>query len=168
MDINWVNLSQWSLVLKIYTAGPLYRDFFVLQILNFTSDKNGYYRCQIFVNNSVSQYSPYVWLYATDNSSCTQHQPYFKSANPPLCAHFNTNTYSIPTTNFSLSSTSETIIATYSFSSIQSIMTSPKSDMSFAAIVTTTSQVAIGSVAFIAGILGALVLTLGILVIYHI
>ena len=30
-------------------AGPLYRDFY------FSSDKNGYYWCQIVVNNSISQ-----------------------------------------------------------------------------------------------------------------
>ena len=35
--------------------GPLYRDKFILVINNFTSDKNGYYLCQIIVNNSISQ-----------------------------------------------------------------------------------------------------------------
>ena len=31
-------------------AGPLYRDTFILSINNFSSDKNGYYWCQIYAS----------------------------------------------------------------------------------------------------------------------
>ena len=76
-------------------VGPLYRDIFFLIINNFTSDKNGYYWCQIFVNNSGSQPSQYAWFYATDSSSCMQ-RSYFVYANPPDCAQFHAK--SLPTT----------------------------------------------------------------------
>ena len=70
--------------------GPLYRDRFILIINNFKSDNNGYYWCQIFVNNSVSQPSQHAWFYATDNSSCMQ-RSYFVLVSPPNCAQFHTN-----------------------------------------------------------------------------
>ena len=71
--------------------GPLYRDMFSLIINNFTSEKNGYYWCQIFVNNSGSQPSQYAWFYAADNSSCMRRNSYFVPVNPPNCAQFHTN-----------------------------------------------------------------------------
>ena len=74
--------------------GHLYRDTFSLIINNFTSDKNGYYWCQIFVNNSISQPSQYAWFYAADSSSCTQ-QSYFEIASKSEieCAVFQNNTF---------------------------------------------------------------------------
>ena len=72
-------------------AGPLYRDTYILVIHNFTSDKNGYYWCQIYVNNSISQPSQYAWFYAADSSSCTQ-QSHFKVTNEPQCAYVHSDT----------------------------------------------------------------------------
>ena len=70
------------------SAGPLYRDIFILFINNFSSDKNGYYWCQIVVNNSISQLSQYyAWFYAANSSSCTQ-QHHFKLNIEPKCAYF--------------------------------------------------------------------------------
>ena len=56
-------------------------------INNFSSDKNGSYWCQIYVNNSISQPSQYAWFYAADSSSCTQ-QHHFKLNIEPQCAYF--------------------------------------------------------------------------------
>ena len=68
----------------------IYRDAFFLVITNFTPDKNGYYWCQIVVNGTVSQPSQYVWIYAADNSSCTQPVP-FVLMGEPQCAVFSIN-----------------------------------------------------------------------------
>ena len=69
------------------STGPLYRDVFILVIFNFTSEKNGYYWCQINVNNSISQPSQFAWFYAADSSSCT-HQNHFILTSEPQCAYF--------------------------------------------------------------------------------
>ena len=66
---------------------------FSLYINNFTSDKNGYYWCQIVVNGSSLEPSQhYAWLYADDSSSCMQ-QFYFRKADEAQCANM---TYSMP------------------------------------------------------------------------
>ena len=80
--------------------GPIYRDPFTLVIHNFTSDKNGYYWCQIFVNHSVSQPLQYAWFYAADNSTCVQllQQPYFEILRNPQYAEFYLDTNQIHTT----------------------------------------------------------------------
>jgi hypothetical protein len=59
--------------------GPLYRDTFSLNILNFTSDKNGYYWYQLFINGSSYQPSQYAWFYA-DYDIHMQTQGHFKYA----------------------------------------------------------------------------------------
>ena len=69
------------------TYSLLYNDAFTLNIFNFSSDKNGYYWCQIYVNNSVSQPSQYAWFYAAHSSLCSQ-QSHFKIASEPQCAEF--------------------------------------------------------------------------------
>ena len=160
MNIIFSHLKLLGIALLVHS---LYRDMFILIISNFTSDKDGYYLCQIFVNNSVSQRSPYIWLYTADNS-CVQQRIYFRHANPPMCAHFSTVNNRTPTTNFRsvASSTPELkTIHTYNFSFIQSITVSPNLVTSFTTEVPTTSQVAIGSEIYIAGVFGALVLILG-------
>ena len=80
-------------------TGPLYRDAFILSINNFSSDKNGYYWCQMYVNNSVSQPSQYAWFYAADSSSCTQ-QHHFKIASEQQeqCADFYSDTNQVSAT----------------------------------------------------------------------
>ena len=72
-------VSMTSLVFQNCSTGPLYRDTFILVINNFTSDKNGYYWCQTYVNNSISQPSQYAWFYAANSSSCVQNV-YFLTA----------------------------------------------------------------------------------------
>ena len=81
--------------------GPLYRDSFSLIINNFTSDENGYYWCQIFVNSSGSLPSQYAWFYATDESSCMQRN-YFMLANSSHCALFHTNSFPTPMMNLEI------------------------------------------------------------------
>ena len=66
--------SMTNLAFQNCTTSPLYRDIFALIINNFTSDKNGYYWCQIYVDNSVSQPMKYAWFYAVDSSSCLQNR----------------------------------------------------------------------------------------------
>lgn len=50
----------------------LYRDTFILLIDNFTHHKNGYYWCQLSINNTYAEQSHHVWLFAGANSAvCT-------------------------------------------------------------------------------------------------
>ena len=77
--------------------GPLYRDPFTLVIHNFTSDKNGYYWCQIFVNHSVSQPLQYAWFFAADRDTCVQQHQFFKRPSEPQCAEFYLDTIHIYT-----------------------------------------------------------------------
>ena len=60
---------------------------------HFTSDKNGYYWCQIVVNGSFLEPSQhYAWFYADDSTSCVP-QLYFQMADEAQCANM---TYSMP------------------------------------------------------------------------
>ena len=104
------------------TNAPLYRDQFVLTINGFTSDNNGYYWCEIVVNNSISQPSQYAWFYAADNTSCTQEnlRP-FQRAKQPQCAEFHpattpsmiiSNSTMSQHNNISMSTTLSEIIST--------------------------------------------------------
>ena len=61
------------------TLGRLYADTFSLIIDNFTPDKNGYYWCQILINDSFTQPSQRTWFYAAGNNSCVRQDPYFRS-----------------------------------------------------------------------------------------
>ncbi len=63
------------------TQGRLYADTFTLRIDNFTSDKSGYYWCQIVINDSFTQPSQRAWFYAADNNSCIRQDqiPYFRA-----------------------------------------------------------------------------------------
>ena len=70
----------------------IYGDDFTLAVLNFTSDMNGYYWCQIVVNNTVAQPSQYVRIYAADDSSCTQPVRIFLQTSEPECAMFHDET----------------------------------------------------------------------------
>lgn len=66
--------------------GPLYRDTFSLRILNFTTDKSGYYWYQLFINGSAYQPSLYALFYA-DYDLHTQTQGHFKLADENQCAN---------------------------------------------------------------------------------
>ena len=120
------------------SAGPLYRDIFILFINNFSSDKNGYYWCQIVVNNSISQPSQYAWFYAANSSSCTQ-QHHFKLDREPQCAYFVHNNQahatapeeniSHTTTTFSEVTTTITTLkvsSTVTTSEVMSTLTTPE------------------------------------------
>ena len=70
----------------------LYRDTFILTIVNFTRNENGYYWCQIVINNTYTQPSPGAWFYADEFNSthCNGFQHYFTLAtsNETQCAQF--------------------------------------------------------------------------------
>ena len=138
--------------------GPLYRDSFFLIINNFTSDKDGYYWCQIFVNNSVSQPSLYAWLYVTDNSSC-MNKSYLTLANPPDCAQF--NTYNFSTTTINLETTQPG--APYDSSTENSTTILSKEPHS--ATTTVASTPGMEQLAYVAGVLSLFILLLTSLVI---
>ena len=54
------------------TQGILYADTFGLIIDNFTTDKNGYYWCQILINDSFLNPSQHAGFYAEESNSCVQ------------------------------------------------------------------------------------------------
>ena len=70
------------------TQGALYADTFPLIIHNFTADKDGYYWCQILINDSFTQPSQRAWFYTEESySSCTRRVPYFRAVpNSAQCA----------------------------------------------------------------------------------
>ena len=81
--------STTNLAFQNCTTSPLYSDIFILLINNFTSDKNGYYWYQIYVNNSVSQPMKYAWFYAVDSSSCLQNRHFLIATTSQVeCAIF--------------------------------------------------------------------------------
>jgi hypothetical protein len=63
------------------TQGVLYADTFGLIIHNFTIDKNGYYWCQIVINDSLKFLNPsqHAWFYAEESNSCVQGDLYNRS-----------------------------------------------------------------------------------------
>ena len=54
--------------------------------MSFTTDKNGYYWYQMFVNGSSYQPSQYAWFYADDNL-CVQNKSHFKRADEIQCSN---------------------------------------------------------------------------------
>ena len=58
----------------------LYRDTFTLHTPHFTREKNGYYWCQIVVNGTLLQPSPYAWFYANYSNSPCERYNYFQKA----------------------------------------------------------------------------------------
>ena len=107
------------------SAGSLYRDTYILVIQNFTSDKNGYYWCQIYVNNSISQPSQYAWFYAADRSSCTQ-QSNFKLTNEPQCAYVHSDTNQVLIT---MPQETSTVITTLTSVTVEATSTSETLEM---------------------------------------
>ena len=93
-----LTIFQSSPVDRNCSHGSLYRNTFVLIIHNFTTDKDGYYWCQIVVNDSYLQPSQYAWFYAADRSSCTQELHFITaSENEIQCAENYTNTCTVIT-----------------------------------------------------------------------
>ena len=60
----------------------LYADTFGLVIDNFTMDKNGYYWCQILINDSFLNINPSqrAWFYAEESNSCVQGVLYYNTS----------------------------------------------------------------------------------------
>ena len=80
----------------------IYRDIYSIAMFNFTRDDNGYYWCQLAINNTYRQPSHYVWLYASQ-SYLTCGSPlfyqYFRSSplNESRCAQYVANTFPLIT-----------------------------------------------------------------------
>lgn len=83
-DYNFSIYNAMTSSSRSCTDGPLYHDTFTLLILNFTTDKNGYYWYQIFINGSSYQPSQYAQFYA-DYGLCIQNQSHFKHTNEIQC-----------------------------------------------------------------------------------
>ena len=142
--------------LRNCTHGALYEDTFTLYINNFTSDKNGYYWCQIFVNGSSLEPSQhYTWFYADDSSSCTQ-QFYFCEADEAQCANM---TYSMPL--FPPVMISDPVIIPTSTSSSVTITANMTSTISLTTLASVTNTEPVPFYA--GGILSVLVLFVGAL-----
>ena len=62
----------------INCSHEVYRDTFSLAILNFTQNKNGYYWCQLSINNTLVQPSHRAQFFAGE---CITNQPYYRLAN---------------------------------------------------------------------------------------
>ena len=104
----------------------LYRDSFILGISNFTIDKNGYYWCQLVINNTYTQPSHRAWFYAAAICDPSSAFLYFRPAslNETQCAEFTAPSTSSQIASFTpstsqanLSGTSTTLIPTSTTSS---------------------------------------------------
>lgn len=62
----------------------LYRDQFFVQISNFTASNDGYYWCQMSINNTFVQPSHHAFFYSSPTNCDIRHQ-YFRSANLDEC-----------------------------------------------------------------------------------
>ena len=150
----------------------VYRDTFSIVISNFTRNKNGYYWCQFAINNTYVQRSHHAWFYAGEQNSTTCSGLYFGAAlaNETQCAEYATTpsitsslaTYESPTASSSASSkasmtrsSSGSLITTLSVTAPQTTLLTP----------TNQEQENERAVIYVAGSLGALVVTFGALVI---
>lgn len=62
----------------------IYEDVSNLIVVNFTRNDNGYYWCQIAINNTRTQRSPHAWFYAGEpNATCNlpQNRQYYRTDN---------------------------------------------------------------------------------------
>ena len=83
------------------THDILFKDTFFLTIHNFTTDKDGYYWCQIVINDLYLQPSPYAWFYAANRSSCTPELHFMTASESEIqCAeNYTINSYATATTS---------------------------------------------------------------------
>ena len=112
---NFVSGSVANLLSLINCSHELYRDTFLLAILHFTPHKNGYYWCQLSINNTLVQPS-YRVQFSAGNCS-TMNLRYYRLANLSLsenrCAKYVatesdtgfTTTHELSGTSFVASST---------------------------------------------------------------
>ena len=159
--------------------GPLYRDTFFLHIYNFTSHNNGYYWCQIIVNDSVLQPSQYAWFYADDSNSCAQTLSHFKNAPEPdrYYAEYHINEQTV----YPISLTNSAAITSHHKSPTKSIsLTTPPTSStpltiavtemlmtSYKGVLTTTTAMELTEpnmepISYAVGVLSILLLSLGI------
>ena len=77
----------------------IYRDVYSIVIHNFTKEKNGYYWCQLAINNTNTQPSYRAWLYS-DQTCDNSIYPYFRlgSLNEIQCAQYVSKTFPEPLT----------------------------------------------------------------------
>ena len=132
------------------SAGPLYRDMYTLIIHNFTFDKNGYYWCQIYVDNSFSQPSEYAWFYASDNSTCKRN---FVVDIKPNCVDFNQEHATTPQET----STPETMVIASTSVILETTSTSATSEATSTSDLEVTSTEAESSMDYLLYIIGFLV-----------
>ena len=143
-------------------CGPLYSDRFSLYISNFTTDKNGYYWCQILINGSFLQPSQHAWFYADDSNLCVR-QFYFRTAEKAQCARVYqaTNVYPLNPIMSTIIPSSSTV-STYSTSSVVILYTFPTTTRNITELLGYTNSAVY---LYIIGTLIGLVLILGIIVI---
>ena len=99
-------------------SSDIYRDVFALVISNFTREKNGYYWCQLAINNTYAQRSHHAWFYADESTSTTcSSLSYFRLAlpNQTVCAYYTMNTPVLSTATLSVVSSTTTILVERSF-----------------------------------------------------
>ena len=162
------------------THGSLYKDFFALIIHNFTTDSDGYYWCQIVINDSYLQPSQYAWFYAADRSSCTQELHLITASGSEIqCAenYSSTNTNTCPVTSTGTStiviapSTATTYYSTFTSAASASRMIAPSisvTNTSTTTLVPTVTTVVLRmseSVIYVAGFFSVLILLLAALVV---
>ena len=101
----------------INCSHELYRDTFFLTIPNFTQHKNGYYWCQLSINNTLVQ--PFHQAHFSAGNCSIMNQPYYRLANLRLnenrCANYlDTESDTGLTTTHKLSETSLVALSTES------------------------------------------------------
>ena len=137
-----------NLLSVINCSRAVYRDTFSLAILNFTQNKNGYYWCQISINNTLVQPSYHAQL-SVGECSITN-QPYYRLANlnENQCAQY-------------VATESDAgLITTYGSSETSSVSSSTRLSS-----VTQQEKESDKPIIYVAGSLSALVLVFGALVI---
>ena len=154
-----------------FTQGRLYATTFNLIINNFTTDKNGYYWCQILINDSFTQPSQYALFYA-DSNSCLRDDPYFRYVpDQAQCASIVTGIASLRLNYYNIIMNDITFPGTI-FTSNDShinatdVSTTPATTSTFFTTLTSEmTETSIEPITYVVGILAAVVLLIGALVI---
>ena len=108
----------------------LYRDTYSIVIHNFTTKKNGYYWCQLAINNTYTQPSHYALFYAGQSNSMVCSPPYFRTAfwNEIQCVQFVVNTFPLITPTSKSLITLTLMISTSSQTASSAISETSESD----------------------------------------
>ena len=158
-----------------YTHSSLYKDVFHLLIPNFTTDKNGYYWCQVVINDSYLQPSQYAWFYAADRSSCTQELHFITASESEIqCAENYSSTNTCPVTSIDTSATviaPSTVTTYYSTFASASRVIAPSISVTNTSATTSVPKITTmvfrmtESVIYVVGAFSVLLILLGALVI---